>query len=292
MSHTNPAIAMFRLFNLLNIKPKFLKIFVCLVLLYPYWYFYFGYGLFILIMAFTYYAYVTEVGKITTGDEYFKDDNIFFRYGKRERAYVFPIRVKDSWSVDESRNFADGLIQRLIEDFKNLLSDNPMGGKHVVAVVGVFDQDRPKMGRGFLKSSFTGTNGAIITNMVTYQLVGKTVALHHETYTLGIGKWYDILYFVMVSPITILFWIYPYFKNVYSLRCQINREVENSFEQYDLDSFYCASIEVVTETLKNYLKEHQLYFETIERSINNFITNMTTNNIYNYGGQNTNTINN
>lgn len=278
---------MTNLLRSLHLNSKYFKIIASFVLLYFYcfWLHYFLYGFLLLIMGFTYYAYVTEVQRIASGDEYFKDDNIFFRYGALARSYVFPIRTKDHWSQAESRQFADELVGRFQNDLRNMLSENPLEGKHEINIIGVFDQNRPRNGRGFLKSAFTGVNGAMVTNVITYQLVGKTVALHHETYTLGWGRWYDILYFVVMSPITIITWIVSWLRNLYSVRAAINRDVNNSFEQYDLDSFYSASIEVVTETLRRYLKEKDLYTDYVSQTIQNFI-DVGNNNIFNIGDNN------
>ncbi len=274
--------------RLLGSNSKYFKVISSIVLIYGYYLVNFGYGLVLLIIGFTYYAYITEMDKIAAGDEYFKGDNIFFRYGKRKRAYVFPIHVKEDWTIEASQRFADGLIQQFIENLNNLITDTPMGGKHVVSVVGVFDQNRPKAGRGFLKSSFKGANGAMITNFLTYQMVGKMVALHHETYSLGISQWYDRLFFFVSSPVTIVTWIYQWFTNVYSIRGQISSNVENSFELYDLDSFYSVSVEVVSATFKSYLIKHDLLTEGLAMTINNFGN---FNQVSNYGGNNFSTFN-
>lgn len=252
--------------SLLHLDTKPFKILGSLILLYFYYYIQFGpigYGIALLVMGFSTYAFFNEKKLIRQGSERFHGDNLFFRYGKKLVYMVFPIPVNPSWKVEESANFGNSLMDRIKNYFTDYYGDNPLNGQQLVTIINVTDSDRPRDTRNFLKISFAGSRNSLFTRFITYQLVGRYVVLHRAAYLLGIAHWYDILFFILFSPFSILFWIYSWIKGEYSIYARIARDIGNSFEVLDVKAFYESSESLITNATKDELKAHELYTDEL-----------------------------
>jgi hypothetical protein len=244
-----------------------------LLTLYLYYYIdlgWIGYGIILAIIGFSIYAYMTERERIEKGNERFRGNNLFFRYGVELYNAPFHIPVKDEWTATESESFGTALVERIQKYFLENYGNHPLNGKQIINIIGVTDGDRPSDSRGFLKISFTGSRGSIFTRFLTYQLVGKYIVLHKFVFLLGIVHWFDLIFFLLTSPITILFWIYSWIKGEYSIYAKIAREIGNSFEILDVRTYYESSTELIENAAIAELKAQGLYTKEIGQQINNF----------------------
>lgn len=254
--------------NVLKSSTKAGKIIISLALLVGYWQINFLYGVIPAIIGLTIYLFFREKKKIESGNERFRDDNLFFRYGSELPFEVIPIPVKDEWGEQESTRFADGLIQRMMNDFVSVFGNNPLHGKQIVGIISVTDSDQPSDSRGFLKISFSGRRGAILTRFFTYEVLGKNVVLHRLVYLLGIANWWDKLFYFMTSPLTILFWIWRWIKGEYSIYAAVAKGIDHSFEKLDLRAFYASSEEILKDAIIAELKANDLYTPQLAMIIN------------------------
>lgn len=256
--------------SLLNFNKKPFKIIGSFFLLCTYYYFFYGLlgcGLILITIGFSIYAFISEKKLIRQGNERFHGDNLFFRYGKELVYSIFPIPVNPSWKIEESVAFANSLMDRIKNYFIDHYGSTPLNGQQIVTIVNVTDSNRPNDTRSFLKISFLGSRGALFSRFITYQLVGQYVVLHRAAYLLGIVHWYDIVFFVLSSPITILFWIVSWFKGEYSIYASIARNIGNSFESIDHRAYHVASAALITNATADELKAHGLYTEEMDRQM-------------------------
>lgn len=259
-------------FILKNIK--YLKIIVCVLLFFYYFYIIsslltisYGWGstghwfsLYILgAIGFTIYFFLEDKKRISNQEERFRGLNLFFRYGSEIDRDVLPIPIKDEWSSEDSAKFGDSIIYKIQDVFLSTFGETPLNGKHHVAIIGVADSSRLNDIRGFLRISFTGSRGAIISRFVTYQILGKNLVLSKLTYKLGIIQWYDMAFYFLVSPITILFWVYSWIKQEYSVYSAMASTISNSFEIFDIDAYFYSSGEIIANVIIEELKENDLY---------------------------------
>lgn len=256
--------------NIINNRPS--KIIGSLVLLYFYYYLQLGvigYIVILLIIGFSIFAFFSENEVLKQGNERFHGDNLFFRYGKEIVYSIFSIEVKQSWSKEDTSNFANEMTDKIYTYFTEYFGDSPLNGKQFVNVIRVTDSEKPSDTRGFIKVSFTGSRGALFTRFITYQLVGRYVVLHRAAYLLGMISWYDLVFFFISSPLSIIFWIYSWIKGEYSIHARIARDIRNSFESLDIRAFYEASASLITNATLATLKENDLYSEETKMQIYN-----------------------
>lgn len=265
--------------NLKFLNSKYFKIITSIAIFIFYISILFGFGLILLIIGFTYYAYIREKKRIESGDEKFKNDNLFFSYGDELSSDTITIPTKKEWTIQDSINFGNGIIDCIQDKLSDSIGSNPLKGRLMMSVIGAIDKDRPNDPRGFLKISFRGNLGAVLSEFITFQTVGKNLVFHRMIYLLGIAHWYDKLFFFMTSPFTILFWIVNWMRGEYSIYSVISRGIANSFEVLDLKAFLSSSTQVISGSFIERLKEHDLYTDQVKLEVtNNF------NNIHNYGG--------
>lgn len=270
--------------NFQFLNSKYFKILASVALLIFYFSILFGFGLILLIIGFTYYAYSSEKKKIESGDEKFKNDNLFFSYGIELSNDTVSIPVKQDWTAEDSLNFGNSIIKRIQDKLHDSIGVKPLKGKLTLQIIGATDKDRPNEPRGFLKIYFTGNLGAVLTQFITFQTIGKNLVFHKMIFLLGIAHWYDKLFFFLTSPFTFLFWIVTWIRGEYSIYSVISRGIANSFEVLDLRAFLTSSREVISEAFITVLKEHDLYTEDLMLTVNNNFNNIYHTN-HNYGNQ-------
>jgi len=259
--------------NLTNLDTKPIKVIGSFLLVYFYFFYLplgtIGYVVILLVLGFSTYAFFSEKKLIRQGHERFHGDKLFFRYGNELVYDIFSIPVDTKWETEQTINFANGLMNQIINYFDEYFGDNPLNGQQLVNIITVTDSDRTSDTRSFVKVSFKGSRGGIFTRFITYQLVGKYIVLHRSAFLLGIAHWYDILFFILSSPFSIVFWIYSWIKGEYSIYARTARGIGNSFESLDLKAFYESSASLITNATIQELKTHNLYTDEISNRIYN-----------------------
>lgn len=271
------------MFPIFKVGQKVIKIVGSLLLIgfYIYWPSgWVAYGVILGIIGFTVYAFFAEKTRIESGNERFRGDNLFFRYGKEIDSKSLPIPVKASWEAEESINFGNTILNSIQSDFLNSYGNTPLNGKQIVSPIWVTDSERPADTRGFLKVSFTGSRGAIFSRFVSYQVLGKNIVLHMMVHLLGIAQWHEMLFFFLSSPFTIIFWIYRWIRGEYSIYGAVAGDIGNSFEVIDLRAYFVSTRSIIETAITRELKNNDLYSEELK-----IILNSTLNNV-NFGSQN------
>lgn len=242
------------------------------------------YGYVIVIMAFTIYAFFAEKTRIEKGNESFRGDKLFFRYGEEISFASFPIPVKPSWQPENTISLGNAVLNRIQSEFLNAYGDTPLNGKLLVSPIWATDSTRPSDTRGFLKISFTGSRGAILSRFVNYQVLGKCLVINRIVHLLGIAQWYEIIFFLLASPVSIFFWIYRWIRGEYSIYGAVAGDIGNSFEIIDLRAYYVSTHEIIQNAIIEELKSHDLLSEELRMVIQNNFNNYGT--INNSGNQN------
>ena len=271
------------MFTLFKVGQKIIKIVgsMLLIAFYIYWLSgWIAYSVIFAIIGLTVYAFFAEKTRIERGNERFRGDNLFFRYGREIDSKSISVPVKDSWDAEESTNLGNAILNGIQNDFLNTYGNSPLNGKQIVSPIWVTDSERPADTRGFLKISFTGSRGAIFSRFVNYQVLGKNVALHMMVHLLGRAQWYEMLFFFLASPFTIIFWIYRWARGEYSIYGAVAGDIGNSFEVIDLRAYFVSTRSIIEAAIVRELKANNLFSEELK------ITLQTVFNNNNYGNQN------
>ncbi len=257
---------------------------LCLPFVYLYLYKMFGIFLGIVVLlwtvgsiGFTIYAYISEKQRLFLRNEFFKNGNLFFRYGDEVFFKTMHIPVKEAWSPEESGKFGYEIIDNIQNSFIHSYGSNPLNGSQVVALIGATDRERPGDSRGFLKISFAGARGAVFSRFITFQVLGKNVVIHLLGYLLGMPRLLDIIYFVMASPFTILTWLFRWLRQEYSIYATLAKEIDNSFEIIDMEAYYTSTKQVIANCINEALKAHGLYTRELAMIVNATFNNSNVN---------------
>lgn len=108
-----------------------------------------------------------------------------------------------------------------------------------------------------------------------------------ESYCKGIPHWYDYVHFFLSSPFRIWFWFIPWLRNDFSILAKLSQYLDNSFEEFDLNSYYVASRYSILEAIKEHLADKQLLTPELENMIAHqivFNQNINTGQQFNVGG--------
>ena len=262
---------------------RIIKILGSLLLVYFYIFWLQGwlmYSIAFAIIGFTIYAFFAEKTRIESGNERFRGDNLFFRYGEEINYRSIPIPVKSTWKTEDSIEFGNSILNRIQNEFLNTYGNSPLNGKQIVSPIWAADSERPSDTRGFLKISFTGGRGAIFSRFINYQILGKNIVLHRMVHLLGIAQWYEMIFFFLASPFSILFWIYRWIRGEYSVYGAIAGDVGNSFEIMDLRAYYVSTHRIIEDAIIEELKSNDLLSEELGMTLQNVFNN------YNFGNQN------
>lgn len=232
----------------------------------------------ITILGLTIYFYFEDKKRISSEDERFRGLNLFFRYGSEIDLDVYPIKVKEEWSAQDSAKLGDSIIYKIQDIFLSTYGETPLNGKHNVGIIGVTDSNRLNDSRGFLRISFTGSRGAIVSRFLTYQILGKNLVLSKSTYSLGTIEWYDMAFYILVSPVTFPFWIYRWAKREYSIYSAMASGINNSFELYDIRAYFFSSGEIIANVVIDELKANDLYTPEVGNIITQIFNDYSINN--------------
>ena len=218
-------------------------------------------------------AYIKEEDAVKDSIEKFKNDNIFFRYGSSIRRITLPVEINNNWETIDVKNLTKDLEESLITNMEEKINNHLEREEAPIHTIYAQDFNPPKDKKEFIKFSFTGKRGAMMTHFVHFQPVGKFMTLRYETYRKGIFDWGHFIRFILLSPFTILLWISAYLNSTYSLRVEMCPSIDNSFEFMDIRAYSVASNRVILDSIKDVLKEKGLLSTELEYTINNYITN-------------------
>ncbi len=274
------------MFKFIKVGQKVYKVLAIILLPFLYLYLFKLFGTFMSIVVlllvlgsigFTIYAYISEKQRLFLRNEFFKKNNLFFRYGDEVTHKTMHIPVKEYWGPEESGKFGYEIIDRIQSTFIDSYGSNPLNGNQVVAIIGATDRERASDARGFLKISFSGARGAIFSRFITFQVLGKNVVIHLMMYLLGMPKLLDIIYFVMVSPFSIWTWLFSWLREEYSIYATLAKEINNSFEIIDMLAYFASTKEVIADCIIEALKVHDLYTPNLATIVNNTFNNSNVN---------------
>ncbi|MEZ5038525.1 MAG: hypothetical protein R2828_01475 [Saprospiraceae bacterium] len=223
---------------------------------------------FLIIFGITIYAYQREKSKVNNSYDHFEDDNLFFRYGTKISGSIFPLRYSRQLDNEETKNIIFKLQKFLISALESEIDYRIERGEHKTEMITIADRNRTSDQREFLKFSFRGKRGGELTHFLLFEFLGSYTIIHFDSYIKGIPHWYNKADFLLRSPFRIWFWIVPYLRNDYSILAVISKYLDNSFEEYDVNTYYSASKYSILDSIREYLKENDLLTVELDGMIN------------------------
>ena len=226
------------------------------------------YYLIVPIWAFTIFAYFREKAKVTDVVDTFEDDNLFYRYGTKVSGEIYPLRFDRRISEAEAEPLLEEVKRNLTDAMREEIDYRIFRGDHKTEVVEISDRRYRSDLRRFMRFAYTGQRGGELNHFLLFEFIGSYLVIHIDSFVKGIPHWYDLAYFLLSSPYKIWLWIIPWFRNDYSILTKVSKYLDNSFETYDLNSYYMASRFSFLDSIKEYLQEKGLLTEELQNIIN------------------------
>lgn len=230
------------------------------------------------IWGITIFAYWREKTKNKQTEDSFEDDNLFYRYGTKISSNIYPLRFNQKPKQSEVDTIILDLKNHLVESIREDIDSRIAKGSHSTEVVEIYDRYMKGDLRTFTRFSYVGLRGGEVSNFILFEYIGAYIIIHFDSCFKGVPHWYDMVNFLLSSPIRIWFWIIPWLRNDFSILTRLSRYLDNSFEEYDLDAYYVASTYTILDSIKDFLADRGLLTPELENMITNqfFILNQTT----------------
>ena len=226
--------------------------------------------LFVLLVIFwvvSIYAYWTEKNRTADVVDSFEDDNLFYRYGTRIHSENYPIRLIRNNLLTSKDDLIDELRRYLVQSISTDIDYDIKNGTHKTDTIEVYDRYFKNDLRSFTRFAYTGLRGGEVNHFMLVEHIGNYLIVHLDSYFKGVPHWYDKAYFVMSSPYKIWFWFIPWLRNDYSVLTKLSLYLDNSFEFYDLLSYYITSEQIILGALREFLRERDLLTEELDAKI-------------------------
>ncbi len=216
------------------------------------------------------HAYVADRGREEKGFDDFKGDRLFFRYKELIYYATISVPVKEEWSFAATQVSSSTLRAALAQ---SVMARLPSDSVQVLASKTVKDLESNQQ-KDFTRVLIRSTQGSSVIFFVHYAAFGHTITAHHFTYLRGAYSTWDVVKFVIASPLTIWFWGVPWLLNRYSIIAPMSRFRQNSFDGIDLMTMYKVVHRVILEETLKLLRTAGLLTDEIERAIHFHISNV------------------
>jgi hypothetical protein len=225
----------------------------------------------LLILLFPLIAYFSDKSKDRSGNDNFKRGGLFARYGKEIYSSVIPIQIDPKKTSKSSEEVIAGIKRFLMAELEKQFANTP---RFSLAELSVKDLKKSKDVRDFLRFSFVTPRNTKIHSIVYIPILGDQIIVQQMVHMRGNYYWYDVLWFLITSPLTFLFWIRRWFRGEYNIVANLSTKFNTSSFDY-LDSLTIfKTTTVLTQTLvMQYARENGLLTEEIEKMIVQNITN-------------------
>lgn len=221
--------------------------------------------------AFSSLVYFEDKGRESRGEDYFRGDWLFYRYGNEVDRSVLSIPGKPSWSADEAQVFVQALQASLA---RRTVERLPADLVQVSPALEVADQASGER-KQFLRVQVRSRFGSLLTHFIHYASFGNTITAHYFTFLRGTHSDWDIVKFVLESPFTCWFWAIPWLMNRHSIVASISKYRDSSFDAIDLETMYALTHLVVYQGTGAVLQEAGLLTEEVRQVLQmNFLGKM------------------
>ena len=205
----------------------------------------------------------------------FNGGGLFFRYGLEVANANWVIPVKTEWSAEETRSFAESLRRKVAERMRRHLPDASV---QVLDTVVIREKNR-SLGKEFARVWTKTELGSLMVHFLHFASFGRSMALHYRSFIRGTHTSFDIVKFVLATPLSFWFWIWPWANNEYSIISRISHFCESSYDDIDLHTIYITSRDLLLTELRDILEEEGILTEELRQMIFNQITNNNVQNI-------------
>ena len=227
--------------------------------------------LILLVLSFPLIAYFADKQKDRAENDNFKRGGLFARYGKEIYSAIIPIQIDPNKTSMSSEEVISRLRSFLMKELKKQFSNTP---GFSLAELSVKDLKKRKDVRDFIRFSFVTPRNTKIHSIVYIPVLGEQIIVQEMVHMRGNYHWYDVLWFLVTSPLTMLFWIRRWFRGEYNIVANLSTKFNSSAFDY-LDSMTIfKTTTMLTQTLVlQYARDNGLLTDEIEKIIVQNITN-------------------
>ena len=210
----------------------------------------------------------------------FAGKNLFFQIGTDVKNSTLIIPCKNSKNTLDVNNFILELHQRICDELNKHFAS--LGVISTPAEIIVDTKKNEK--RAFSKIIYRTSRGSIVSHFLHFATTGEEIVAHYSSYTRGTYEWFNVLDFIITSPVSIWGWYPRWLNSQYSILASLSTSFENSYDKIDVRTFYVSSYTVILNITKSILQEKGILSEELQQTIVNYITNAPQINITNSPG--------
>ena len=243
--------------------------------------------LFLVLIALT--TFLIDKANHGSNNDDFKRGGLFAKYGIEVYSSIIPLKI-DPAKTSKSKA---QVIKELRDELKTELNGQFAAKSYFQMVdLQVKDKKLPQDRRDFLRITFTTPRNSKINTIVYLQVLGNQIILHQFVYLIGRYYWYDVLLFLIQSPLTIWFWIISWFRGEYNIVNKLSsRFSRSSYNSLDLVSIFKTATFLIQTFVMEYAKKNNLLTEEVQNIITQNINNSQKINLNNSKGVSIGSIN-
>lgn len=243
------------------------------------------------VIIFSTYAYSEDQNREKRSHDKLRGHNLFFRYGDEVDRTAINLPVKQEWTVEEIASYvsrfetavAKNLEHRLLPDKAQATDAHTVWFEVAIEPFLRVESPARQSVKSFLKLTLKTSRGHQVSHFAHVSLVGRLVVVHFYFMARGRYAWHDTFDFILISPLTWIFWTIRWLLNEFSVIAYLGRRpIENSFDAIDVDAVFSTAITIITEEIGRFLKEEGFTAEAASLVINR-IKNLQNVNISNQG---------
>jgi hypothetical protein len=239
----------------------------------------------VLFMLIGVWVYQADLEREKNSQDDFTGGGLFFRYGRLVSSAAWVIPVKSEWSGEETHQFAEHLRCKVAERVRHHL---PGESVHVLNTVVIHEKNR-SLSKEFARILAKTDLGCMVVHFLHFATFGRSMTLHYQSFVRGTYGFFDVVKFVLASPLSAWFWIWPWLNNEYSILSRLSRFCVSSYDDMDLQTIYATSHSILLSELREVLEEEGILTEELRQMIFNqqiTSTNVQGVSIYNSPGLN------
>ncbi len=236
----------------------------------------------IILIVIALLAYLRDKANEASINDDFKRGGLFSKYGTEVYSSIIPLKIDQNKTSKSKAQIISELRNELKAELNNQFASKTY---FKMADIQVKDKKVPRDKRDFLRITFTTPRKSKINTMVYLQVLGNQVIIHQFVYLMGMYYWYDVLKFILFSPLSIWFWIIPWFRGEYNIiNALSSRFSRSSFNSLDLVSIFKTATFLIQTNIMDYAKRNNILTEEVQNIITQNINNSQNVNINNSKG--------
>lgn len=235
--------------------------------------------IFLAAIIFSVYAYTEDQEREKRPIDKLRGHNLFFRYGEEVERTSIALPVKQEWTIEDIASYISrfesalsaNIEQRLYPDKPQTVDDHTVWYEATLEPFLRVAGPERQNAKSFIKLTLRMHRGHQVSHFIHVSLAGASAIAHFYVLARGRYAWHDVFDFILMAPLTFVFWTLRWLLNDFSVVTYLGRgPIENSFDGIDADALFTASSKIISEGIARFLKEEGFTDEAAGVVVNKF----------------------